>query len=148
MKKFLLLVIVIVVVILLCIYIPKKDVEVENEVQNTSVENTISEASVENKTVTEISNKTEAPASNAVTNLPISTNDAYKEGSDVGTTEKKQEAIDLVKKTWGEDKTVTFRCDSITSDGEYIIAVVSKETAAVKNYFRVNLETRDVDVDY
>ena len=53
----------------------------------------------------------------------------YEENSSVGTTDKKQEAIALVKQKWGEDDTVTFRCDSVSNNGEYIIAVVSKETA-------------------
>ena len=64
------------------------------------------------------------------------------------TTNKKQEAIDKVKEVWGEDNTVTYRCDSVTNDGEYIIAVVSTETMTVKNYFRVNLEKNTVEVDY
>ena len=72
----------------------------------------------------------------------------YETNTNAGTTDKKQDAIDLVKEKWGEDYTVTFRCDSITNKGEYIIAVVSKETATVKNYFKVNLATKNVEVDY
>ena len=83
-------------------------------------------------------NKTEVPEQGKV----------YEENSDVGTTDKKQQAIALVKDKWGEDSTVTFRCDSITNDGEYIIAVVSSQTASVKNYFKVNLDTKTVEVDY
>lgn len=73
---------------------------------------------------------------------------AYESNSDVGTTNKKQEAINLVKQEWGEDSTVTFSCDSVTAKGEYIIAVTSLETATVKNYFIVNLENKTVTVDY
>ena len=147
MKKIILIVIVVVVIILLCTYIPKKNEPTGNEVQNTATENVVTN-NVEVKNIVETNKTVDNQASNKVENLPISTNDAYKEGSDVGTTEKKQEAIDLVKKTWGEDKTVSFRCDSITSTGEYIIVVVSNETATVKNYFRVNLENKTVEVDY
>lgn len=72
----------------------------------------------------------------------------YESNEDIGTTDKKQDAIDLVKQTWGEDDSVTFRCDSIESNGVYIIAVVSKQTASVKNYFKVNLNTKSVEIDY
>ncbi len=72
----------------------------------------------------------------------------YESNSNAGTTDKKQDAIALVKEKWGEDSTVTFRCDSVSNNGEYIIAVVSKETATVKNYFKVNLVTKNVEVDY
>lgn len=74
-------------------------------------------------------------------------NNVYESQTDVGTTDKKQQAINLVKEKWGEDDSVTFRCDNI-SNGEYIVAVVSKQTASVQNYFRVNLEKQTVTVDY
>ena len=74
-------------------------------------------------------------------------NNVYESQTDVGTTDKKQQAINLVKEKWGEDDTVTFRCDNI-SNGEYIVAVVSKQTASVQNYFRVNLEKQTVTLDY
>ena len=48
----------------------------------------------------------------------------------------------------GEDNTVAFRCDSVTGNGEYIIAVISKKTASVKNYFRVNLAHQTVILEY
>jgi len=65
-----------------------------------------------------------------------------------GTTDKKQQAIDLVKEKWGEDSTVSFRCDSVNSSGEYIIAVISKSSATVKNYFKVNLKDKTVELEY
>lgn len=111
--------------------------EVENEIENTTIEN----ATVEN-TVTE----------QVVENEQLETKDfsnsVYESSSDAGTTNKKEEAINLVKKQWGEDNTVTFTCDSITSDGIYIIAVTSKERAVVLNYFRVDLANQTVTVDY
>lgn len=91
--------------------------------------------------------------SQEITTLPDSTSvyqsqGVYEKDSDVGTTNKKEEAIELVKQTWGEDSTVTFSCDSVTTNGEYIIAVTSLETATVRNYFRVNLSTKSVEVEY
>lgn len=82
------------------------------------------------------------------TNTTYQSKDIYEKNDNVGTTDKKQEAINLVKQMWGEDDTVTFRCDSITANGEYIIAVYSTQSATVKNYFKVNLETKNVEVDY
>ena len=73
---------------------------------------------------------------------------AYESATQTGTTNKKEEAINLVKQEWGEDNSVIFTCDSVTSDGEYIIAVISKESATVKNYFKVNLENKTVEIKY
>ena len=114
---------------------PENEVEIENIIQD---ENTVKE---ENVVENEIMENTVVETTTPVTTI-------YDSDSDIGTTNKKQEAIDLVKQTWGEDDTVSFRCDSITSDGKYIIAVVSLQTATVKNYFSVDLETKTVEVDY
>lgn len=117
---------------------------VENIV-NTVVKNEINNEVVENK----VENATKAPV---IEDKKLETEDfstsVYETNSDVGTTDKKQEAINLVKNQWGEDDTVTFSCDSITSDGIYIIAVTSKERAVVLNYFRVDLVAKTVTIDY
>ena len=109
--------------------------EDENTNTNVTVENTV-------ETVTP-----EVTPENTDT-VPITNNQVYESNTDLGSTEKKQEAINIVKSMWGEDSTVTYRCDSITSDGKYIVAVVSLETASVKNYFRVDLTTKTAEVDY
>ena len=110
---------------------------IENEEEN--VVNEVTENVVENEVVEEIvENVTEVNPQGTV----------YESNSNAGTTDKKQDAIALVKEKWGEDSTVTFRCDSVSSNGEYIIAVVSKESASVKNYFKVNLQTKTVEIDY
>lgn len=113
---------------------------VENEDENENVVNETEANTVENEVVEEeiIENVTEVKPQGTV----------YESNSNAGTTDKKQDAIALVKEKWGEDPTVTFRCDSVSNDGEYIIAVVSKESATVKNYFKVNLTTKTVEVDY
>lgn len=146
-SKILIAVLLVIAVILICVFtVPKKDDEevvnntqetenIVNEVENKVEENIVVENKVEEPV---IENKTEVPEQGKV----------YEENSDVGTTDKKQQAIALVKDKWGEDSTVTFRCDSITNDGEYIIAVVSSQTASVKNYFKVNLEAGTVEIDY
>lgn len=111
--------------------------EVNNELDNDSIENTIENTMI---------------AQNVVENQKLDTKDfsssVYEDKTEAGTLGKKQEAINLVTEQWGQDDSVTFSCDSITSDGIYIIAVTSKERAVVLNYFRVNLATKTVTVDY
>ena len=111
-----------------------------NDVENTTENET---TNTENKVAEEVSNDNQNTSEEPVTN-----NQVYESNTDFGTTDKKQEAINLVKGVWGDDDTVTYRCDSITSDGKYIVAVVSLETASVKNYFKVDIDTKQVEVDY
>ena len=151
--KVIIVVILVVVVVVLCSkYLGKDDTKLNNEinaenivannvVENTSVENEVANKTVANEVIDEepiIENVTEVKPQGTV----------YETSADTGTTDKKQQAIFLVKEKWGEDDSVTFRCDSVSTNGEYIIAVVSKESASVKNYFRVNLSTKSVEVDY
>ncbi len=125
----------------------ENDVTVENvvddDVENVSnLANEVETNTVENEVVED-----EEPVVEKVTEVKEQ-GAVYETNSDTGTTDRKQDAIALVKEKWGEDSTVTFRCDSVTNSGEYIIAVVSKESASVKNYFKVNLSTKTVEVDY
>ena len=59
-----------------------------------------------------------------------------------------ESAIDLVKKHWGEDNTVYFTNEGINFNGDYIVAVRQKTSTTVKSYFKVNLETKIVEIDY
>lgn len=130
--------------------------ELENEVENNILQNTENTSLNENTNI-ELENNiytenvdTNVVENDVVLNTLVNSNiqSVYESQKDVGTTDKKQEAINMVKNEWGEDDTATFRCDSITSNGEYIIAVVSKTTASVQAYYRVNLENKTVEVDY
>ena len=137
--KVLIAVVVIAIAVLICYNTLGKKEPVSTETDNTVVE----ENTVENEVVNEVvENKVETPS------VPKSSANAYESDSDVGSTNKKEEAIKLVKEKWGEDDTVSFTCDSITSDGEYVVAVNSIQKASVLNYFRVNLEKKTVVVDY
>ena len=151
--KIIIAVVLVVLVIVICCFTfgknkdKENDLDSENTVTNEVVEiaeNVTNEAEsnsvVENEVVEEeiIENVTEVKPQGTV----------YESNSNAGTTDKKQDAIALVKEKWGEDPTVTFRCDSVSNNGEYIIAVVSKESASVKNYFKVNLATKTVEIDY
>lgn len=146
-----LIAIVLVVIICVIAFKGKDNVDEANSntvenIANTMVENEVDNNVVENK----VENTT--AKQNVIENQKLETKDfstsVYETNSDVGTTDKKEEAINLVKKQWGEDDTVTFSCDSITSDGIYIIAVTSKERAVVLNYFRVDLAAKTVTIDY
>ena len=124
-----------------------------NSVTNTNINTqNIANVTEENANVVDDNSNTTntTETQNIIENVevPVTNNQVYESDSDIGTTDKKQEAIKLVKELWGDDNTVTYRCDSITSDGKYIIAVVSLETASVKNYFKVDLNTKQVEVDY
>lgn len=154
--KIIIAIIFVVLVIVICCFTfgKNKKEETANDVAQESI--------VENENVENVSNVVNEIESNTVENEVVEDEEpvvenvtevkeqgtVYESNSDTGTTDRKQDAIALVKEKWGEDSTVTFRCDSVTNNGEYIIAVVSKETASVKNYFKVNLSTKTVEVDY
>ena len=144
---------IIVIVILIIICALTFSAKETDETNSNTVENitNVVENEVQNEVENEITENTTL-AQNVVENQKLSTQDfsssVYEDKTETGTLSKKEEAINLVKNQWGEDNTVTFSCDSITSDGIYIIAVTSKERAEVLNYFRVNLKTKTVTVDY
>jgi len=119
-------------------------IENESKNENKIVENKVVDTSNKNVTDKVVPANQSAPT----TGTSVAPSSVVYESTDIGSTDKKQQAIELVKKQWGDDNTVSFRCDSVTSEGEYIIAVVSTETASVKNYFRVNINTKTVEVDY
>lgn len=147
------IVLIVIVVVVLCCTLggKKEDTNITNETSVNSIaeENIVEENEVDTNTIeNEVENEVdEEPIIENVTELEPQ-GSVYETNSDIGTTDKKQQAINLVKEKWGEDETVTFRCDSVNSKGEYVIAVVSKETATVKNYFKVNLNTKSVEIDY
>jgi len=62
-----------------------------------------------------------------------------------GATDDKERAIELVKAEYDGSDEFNFVFDYINEDGEYVIAVKEKETALVKQYFRVNLENSTVE---
>lgn len=112
----------------------------ENEVEDENVveeENIVDEENVveENTTV-----------ENTVTNT--SSKEEVSEEEDSYSTKKLDEAKALVKKAWGDDDTVYFTNEGLNSEGLYMVAARDKTSTAVKNYFKVNLDTKKVQVDY
>ncbi|MBR3697175.1 MAG: hypothetical protein IKM97_02755 [Clostridia bacterium] len=108
-----------------------KDEEItkNNNDENTSVENEI----VESTTNTVNQNLTKEEV--------LEDEDNYSKS-------KLDEAKKLVQKEWGEDNTVYFTNEGFNSEGLYMVAVRDKTSTAVKNYFKVNLETKKVMIDY
>jgi hypothetical protein len=70
------------------------------------------------------------------------------EQDDKLSTTNQEKAIELVKQYWGEDSTVYFTNEGVNSNGEYTVAVRQKTSTAVKDYFKVNLETKKVEIEY
>lgn len=101
--------------------------------------------------IDEVDENTISNETNKVVENKVDTKDdreAVEEKTDEGSTTKKQQAIELVKKEWGEDSSVSYRCETVNSKGEYVVAVIMKSSGSVKAYFNVNLETKSVQIDY
>lgn len=113
-------------------------IQAENVIENdVNDENVVEESNVVSN---ETSDKTEKK------NTTVQ-NNTQSQPATAGITDKKQKAIELVKKEWGADDTVDYVFDYVNENGEYVIAVKDRATATVRYYFRVNLETETVELD-
>lgn len=118
------------------IVVDENEVEDENVVE---VENTVEDENVvEENTLPQDTNTVE----NTLSKEEVS------EEEDSYSTKKLDEAKALVKKAWGDDDTVYFTNEGLNSEGLYMVAARDKTSTAVKNYFKVNLDTKKVQVDY
>lgn len=124
------------------------DNTVDENIVQENVVNEVNNELTENTVTNEVKNSTKNENTSNEERTEVGSSAIYEQNNDVGSTDKKQEAIKLVKEKWGEDSSVTFNCDSVTSKGEYIIAVISKETANVSCYFRVNLTNKTAEIEY
>lgn len=119
------------------------DIEVENVVNEDDDENIVDENVVEDDNTEEPTNETTNNTDNNTT-----TNEEVSNEDDVFSKNKLEQAKELVKKAWGKDDTIYLTNEGMTSDGLYMVAVRDKTSTAVKNYFKVNIETKKVEVDY
>lgn len=116
-----------------------EEVESESEItENTAVLNEESTEPVLNEIGNVVENTT-----NTVENDFVPEDVTIEEGS----TTKKQEAINIVKKKWGANQNVTFKCEGTNSKGEYIVAVRNL-AGKIEAYFNVNLETKEAMYTY
>ena len=127
--------------------------EIENNVNNEIIGNDITEQEINNEVnlegnivANEIQNTTNTVENQVVNNAVKKTNISNTPAIPA-VTDDKQKAIELVKKEWGSDETVSFSFDYINENGEYVVAVKDKTSATVKYYFRVNLQTESVELD-
>ena len=131
--------------------IRKKVDDVNYNTNDIEVENVVEENTVDTNTIVE--NVVEAD-NNAVDQNEITDPNADNSGEEVSeendaySNSKFSEAENLVKKAWGEDDTVYFTIEGVNSEGLYLVAAREKSTTNVRNYFKVNLETKKVEVDY
>ncbi len=147
--------IVLVVISICAVFFSKKDVNNDNTINNEIIENKFKENEVDTDTENIVEENTvQNEATEPVQTEPntgtsvVPSSAIYETNSDIATTDKKQEAINLVQNWWGEDADATYRCDYVDSNGEYVIAVSSIQSASVKGYFRVNLEKKSVEPEY
>ena len=114
-----------------------------NEIEEEIIEENIVEQNIvidnENTNITDSATNT----SNSNT-----TKEEISEEDDSYSKKKLDEAISLVQKAWGEDNTVYFTNEGLNSEGVYMVAARDKTSTAVKNYFKVDLENKKVQVDY
>ena len=119
----------------------KNDIKIQNVIEENEVseENIVAENEVENEI---------AEDGNIVVEENIIQDEVVSSDEDRYSENRQKKAIDLVKKHWGEDDTVYFTNEGINSDEEYVVAVRLKPSTAVTNYFKVNIETGKVEIDY
>lgn len=104
----------------------------------------------ENLAVNEAVNQNKV-TQNVVDQNTVKNNDVIQETqmNQVVETEKNNEtAIDLVKKKWGaDDESVYYTNEGINDNGEYLVAVRSKESTFAMANFKVNMSTKEVEID-
>lgn len=102
--------------------------EIKDEVQNSVGENVI-----QNKIDNTIENSTTNDTNNVETNV-----------AQTGE-EDRQKAIDMAKKEWGEDDSVSFKIDEQTEDGKFVVSVVDKNTTKVIFWYAVDVKNNTIE---
>lgn len=117
------------------------NVDLENDYTENEASEVSNTAEYENDTENIVSNEN---SSNTLNNSDISNTPKEPTGDLINSTDNKQKAIDLVKKSWGEDDTVLFDC-YVNSNGEYIVTISSK-SGKVISYYKVDLEKEHIEL--
>ena len=111
------------------------DNSVDNE--NTNSENASNTTANSNSTNNNLNNNSKNTSTSVSENKePV--------GNLTDSTDKKEQAINLVKKNWGDDNTVLFDC-YVNSNDEYIVTV-SSTSGKVISYYKVDLEKGQIDL--
>ena len=150
-KKVIIAIILVIMVILIGVFIfgGSKKNNKTNETTNanvakneSSINNVANEVTneVANTVVNEIAN-TENTQSNIQNTGTSSSTETFEE--EPKTAEEK--AINIVKKDWGEDKSVDIAVDGMDNNGNYIVAVRNSETTEAKAFYTVNVQKGTFD---
>lgn len=111
--------------------------DIENMIEN-NLENELSNTiyTMPGDTSIEDNNKDINEEENLGNNAPAS-----------NTGDKKEKAIEIVKKDWGEDSTVNFICEGQNAKGEYIICVREKSTTRAIFWYYVDVDNGTFTTD-
>lgn len=120
--------------------------DINNEAENNTSSD---ENSVDNESTNTENTSNSTANNNSTNNNSKNTNTSVSEnkepvGNLTDSTDKKEQAINLVKKNWGDDNTVLFDC-YVNSNDEYIVTV-SSTSGKVISYYKVDLEKGQIDL--
>lgn len=128
----------------------EKETNTVNEVNNnTNIDNLDTNTSNTDNSNTTVSNtSTNSEKNTSVSTNNTTTNNKSEETTeDLAGTDEKEKAITLVAKEWGEDSSVYYTNEGISS-GLYIVAVRDKSNTSVKMFYKVDVKNNTVEVDW
>ncbi len=113
-----------------------------NTIENNDNNNNTSQ---ENNVINNNSNNTENTIDNNTSNSNNNNSQTQEPtGNLTNSTDKKEQAIALVKKEWGEDDTVLFDC-YVNNNGDYIVTI-STNSGSVISYYKVDLDKKTIEI--
>jgi len=152
MNKKIMYVVIAIVVICAGVIIGKDIIKNENTVETSkNYNNETNKNVIVNNTKNEVSNEISNETKNEIENTEIE-NNVKEDETNINTEEKeggneeenKEKAIEIAKKDWGEDDSVSFKFDRIDSNGNYIIVVREKATTNALRWYTVDVEDEKV----
>lgn len=152
MRKYLKIIVPIICVLVVAVtFFMIFDISRKVEKQNYSTENiTDSENVADNENTT---NTTSVDTDeNTVTDNTTSSNEVEDEivsnEDDKLSSSKQESAIEIMEEYWGEDNSVYFTNEGVDNNGNYIVAVRQKTSTTVKDYYKINIKTKAVEIYY
>lgn len=114
-----------------------------NTIKNN--DNNINTTSQENNVINNNSNNTENTIDNNTSNSNNNNSQTQEPtGNLTNSTEKKEQAIEIVKKEWGEENDVLFDC-YVNNNGDYIVTI-STISGSVISYYKVDLDKKTIEI--
>ena len=113
-----------------------------NPIEENTATNSNSTSNVQANTTNTAKNE------NNTVNETVTKNEVTQNVVEQNTVKNNETAIDLVKKKWGaDDESVYYTNEGINDTGEYLVAVRSKESTFAIANFKVNMSTKEVEID-